>query len=116
MRRPQNRGKINLVKPSELGFQMLCDLVDYSTHANIAERFVLELTDFGTDAIKAAWLLELLRARDGVYQPPPIRRFELASADHTLLFAAKKLVQGNSEILNCSPTYWHDTNSKLGIS
>jgi hypothetical protein len=88
----------DLVETSETVCQMLCDLASYSTHADIADRFILELISFGPDPIKAAWLLELLRAREGdVYRPPPIQRLELVSADHSLLLSAYELTQTDRE-------------------
>jgi hypothetical protein len=107
---------LDLVESSETVCQMLCDLTEYATHADLADRLTLELIGFGENTIKAAWLLELLRAREGdVYRPPQIQRLELASADHSLLSAAYELTQTNSEVRNASPTYWHDTMIQLGM-
>jgi hypothetical protein len=107
---------LDLVESSETVCQMLCDLTEYATHADLADRFILELIGFGADPIKAAWLLELLRAREGdVYRPPQIPRLDLASADHSLLSAAYELTQTNCEVRNASPTYWRDTMIQLGM-
>jgi hypothetical protein len=105
----------DLVEGSETVCQMLCDLSEYSTHANISERFILELIDFGTDPIKAAWLLALLRARNDVYHPPATQRLELASVDYSLLRASYDLVEANDKIRDCSPTYWRDIVTELGL-
>lgn len=105
----------DLVETRETVCQMLCDLVEYSANADLADRFIVELINFSKDPVKAAWLLELLRARDDVYHPPPSQRLELASADHTLLFAAYQLARTKAEIGECSPTYWCDTTARLGM-
>jgi hypothetical protein len=107
---------LDLVEGSETVCQMLSDLSEYATHADIGDRFILELVNFGTDPIKAGWLLELLRARQcDVYRPPAIPRLELASADHGLLSAAYEVIQTSGEIRGPSPTYWRDTMGKLGM-
>jgi hypothetical protein len=107
---------MDLVERSETVCQMLSDLYEYATHADIADRFVLELVNFGADPIKAAWLLELLRARqEGVYRPPAIPGLELASADHGLLSGAYELAQRSGEIRHSSPTYWADTMGRVGM-
>ena len=107
----------DLVERSETVCQMLSDLYEYATHAEIADRFVLDLVNFGTDPIKAAWLLELLRARqEGVYRPPAIPGLELTAADHGLLSAAYELAQTSSEIRQSSPTYWADTMGRVGMA
>src|ERR1700753_2244700 len=96
----------DLIERSETVCQTLCDLVEYAAHADLTERFIQELIDFGRDTVKASWLLELMRAREDVYRPPQNRRLDLASADHALLLAAYKLTQTSTEIRDCSPTYW----------
>ena len=107
---------LDLVERSETVCQMLTDLYEYATHADIADRFVLELMNFDADPIKAAWLLELLRARqEGVYRPPSIPGLKLASADHGLLSAAYEIARKSGEIRDSSPTYWGDTMSHLGM-
>lgn len=107
---------LDLVEDSETVCQMLCDLTEYAAHAVVADRLILELVDFGDDSVKAAWLLELIRAREDVYRPAPSQRLDLASADHALLSSAKKLVQADSEISGHSPTYWPDTYSRIGLA
>jgi hypothetical protein len=72
---------LDLVEGSDTVCQMLCDLCEYSTHADIFERFIFDLIDFGADSTKAAWLLALLRTRNDVYHPPPTQRLELAAVD-----------------------------------
>jgi hypothetical protein len=94
---------------------MLCDLCEYSTHADIFERFIFDLMDFGADSTKAAWLLALLRTRNDVYHPPPTQRLELAAVDYTLLRSVYDLAQANKKIRDCSPTYWRDTVTELGL-
>jgi len=106
----------DLVERSETLCQTLCNLVEYEAHADLTERFILELIDFGPDAVKASWLLELMRAREDVYRPPQNQRLELASADHALLLAAYKLTQTVAEIRDCSPTYWRDALAKIGFA
>jgi hypothetical protein len=105
----------DLVEGSDTVCQMLCDLSEYPTHADISERFIFELIDFGTDPIKAAWLLALLRARNDVYHPPVTQRLELTSVDYTLLGSAYDLVQADDNVRGCSPTYWRDTVTRIGL-
>jgi hypothetical protein len=106
---------LDLVEGSDTVCQMSCDLYEYSTHADISERFIFDLIDFGADSIKAAWLLALLRARNNVYHPPPTQRRELAAVDYNLLRSAYDLAQANDKIRDCSQTYWGDTVTELGF-
>lgn len=106
----------DLVDKSETVCQTLCDLVEYAAHADLADRFLLELIDFGPDAVKASWLLELMRAREDVYHPPQNQRLDLASADNALLLAAYKLTQTVAEIRDASPTYWRDALAQIGFA
>jgi hypothetical protein len=107
----------DLVEMSETVCEMLCDLVEYARHADIAERFICDLLDFGTNPFAAAWLLELIRSREAVaYRPPLMPRLEEAAIDHGLLRTAYELAQTDREIRESSPTYWRDTISKLGVA
>lgn len=103
------------VEMSETVCETLSDLVQFSQDADLAETLVSEVIAFGDDTTKAAWLLELVRARDDVYHPPVIARLEQAANELPLLRDAYRVVQGNDQIRENSRTYWRDTVSKLGI-
>jgi len=105
----------DLVEKSDTVCQMLCDLVEHSAHADLSDRFIFELIDFGTNSTKAAWLLELLHARNDVYHPPETQRLELASVDYTLLRSAYDLTQASDKVRGDSPTYWRDIVTDLGF-
>jgi hypothetical protein len=110
-------GHFDLVEMSETVCEMLCDLVRYTRHADIAEQFIVDLVDFDANPVVAAWLLELIRSREDVaYRPPRLPCLEEASIDHRLLRTAYEATQTNEQIRESSPTYWRDTLSKLGIA
>jgi hypothetical protein len=110
-------GHFDLVEMSETVCEMLCDLVRYTRHADIAEQFIVDLVNFDANPVVAAWLLELIRSREDVaYRPPLLPRLEEASTDHRLLRTAYESTQTNEQIRESSPTYWRDTLSKLGIA
>lgn len=108
---------LDLVEMSETVCEMLGYLVEYERHADIAERFIGDLIDFGTNPFAAAWLLELIRSReDSAYRPPLFSLLEEVSVDHRILQTAYELTQTHGEIRDSSPTYWRDTLSQLGIA
>jgi hypothetical protein len=108
---------LDLVDMSETVCEMMCDLVGYARHADIVEQFVRDLIDFGTNPSAAAWLLELIRSREGVaYRPPLLPLLEETSVDHRILLTAYELSQTHGEIRDSSPTYWRDTLCQLGIA
>jgi hypothetical protein len=103
------------VRMSETVCEMLSDLVRFQRLAEVAERNVAEFVDFGADAIKAAWLLELIRCRTDVYRPPELAALDEASNDSRLLQSAFLLAQSDPLLQQTSRTYWGDLQSALGI-
>jgi hypothetical protein len=97
------------VQRSETVYQTLCDFTEYVEHSDLAEYFMEDLSAFGRDPIKAAWLLDLVRSREEPYHPPLTAATQKCAADTDLLQRAFDCVAATGSLWNASPTYWYDT-------
>ena len=103
------------VKHVEVICEGACDLVRFERHADLASSLFQSLKDNTTDAVRAAWFLELARARNDVYHPPAVSPISAILADREATSRAAELAR--PMIANeSSPTYWTDTLNALGIA
>lgn len=106
---------IDYVKNVEVICEAACDLFRFKRHADLAESFFRSLSANKTDAIQAAWLLELARSYSDVYHPPknPVIAGLLTDREtlESAALLARPLIAAES-----SPTYWIDTFNALMIT
>ncbi len=102
------------VHRSEAVCETLCDLDRFGRHADLADRFITGLAS-SDEPVASGWFLELARAQDDVYHPPPRESFQSYFTDTTLLAHKQAIVQEHLAPTSPSPTYWNDVFTKLGL-
>jgi hypothetical protein len=106
------------VRKSETICETLGDLVRFGRLTHLAERYVAELVDFKEDAIKAAWLLDLIRSQSQAvaYRPPELATLTEAANDPRLLQSAFRVAHADPQLREDSRTYWRDMKAVLAIA
>jgi hypothetical protein len=100
---------LDLVEQSEVVCEGMCDLVRFGRHADLADGFFRQLAEHGSDPMKAAWFLEMSRARNDVRHPPKRESISLLLSDENLIRSAVSIVKSSLTATERSPTYWRDT-------
>jgi hypothetical protein len=104
------------VKYAEVVCVGTSDLVRFVRHADLAKDFFRSLADYGSDAVRAAWFLEMSRSQDDVYHPPEHKTIRQLLADESLIRSAAALVRSSLVAGEHSPTYWRDTFAAVGAA
>jgi hypothetical protein len=107
-------GYFDHVRNSEVICETAGDLVRFGNQ-EIVDNFFRALAAHGTEAIKAAWFLELARSRADVDHPPDRMATNELLSDHGQLRAASSVVRPSLVATEKSPTYWRDTLQALCV-
>ena len=102
------------VHRSETVCETLCDLDRFTCHGDLADSFITRLAS-SPEPVSSGWFLELARCQSDVYHPPAREVFQRYFTDRRLLAQKAAIVQEHLTASTASPTYWHDTFSKLGL-
>jgi hypothetical protein len=107
----------DFVKHSETLAEGTCDLVRFSTNADLAIQFHERISRDNADPIEAAWFLEFARQHftSDVRTPPTHPTIRALIENKQIAERSAKLVTSELSSFADFPSYWRDTFNALGI-